>query len=208
LHRLWSNVQSEQIGIKTASFNYPKHRGNCSTASRKSGKDSARQYTRVGIKPLKPLATKIVNGLAATEAAAQTVDNVKTTNNKIRGMRAKAVEKPDAKALAAGAELVKTASTSQQSYDKLINHFAQLMATLTAEFEQIWTYLTRKCGRPKQHTCQSPHNPTRKTKLCQECRTPAPILDRLVRVNRKILQGCPAREYNMYRVTHRQRTND
>lgn len=28
----------------------------------------------------------------------------------------------------------------------------------------------------------------------------APILDRVVRVNRKILQGCPAREYTIYRV--------
>jgi len=197
LHRLWSNVQSEQIGIKTASFNYPKHRGNCSTASRKSGKDSARQYTRVGIKPLKPLATKIVNGLAATEAAAQTVDNVKTTNNKIRGMRAKAVEKPDAKALAAGAELVKTASTSQQSYDKLINHFAQLMATLTAEFEQIWTYLTRKCGRPKQHTCQSPHNPTRKAKVLPRVPPLRTNTGQRSKSKRKILQGCPAREYTI-----------
>jgi hypothetical protein len=32
------------------------------------------------------------------------VDDVKSTNNKIQGKRAKAVEKPDAKALAAGAE--------------------------------------------------------------------------------------------------------
>jgi propanediol dehydratase large subunit len=71
--------------------------------------------------------------LAATEATKQTVDDVKSTNNKIQARRAKAVEKPDAKALAAGAEPVKTASTSQQSYDKLIDHFAQLIATLTAE---------------------------------------------------------------------------
>jgi propanediol dehydratase large subunit len=39
--------------------------------------------------------------------------------------------------LAAGAEPVKTASTSQQSYDKLIDHFAQLIATLTAEPKYI-----------------------------------------------------------------------
>jgi hypothetical protein len=44
------------------------------------------------------LATKIVNGLAATEAAAQTVDDVKTTNNKIQGKRAKAIEKQTAAA--------------------------------------------------------------------------------------------------------------
>jgi hypothetical protein len=121
---------------KTASFDHPKHRGNCSTASCKSSKDSIRQCNHcreLAFKPLKSLATKIVNGLAATEASAQTVDDVKSTNNKIQGKRAKAVEKPDAKALAAGAEPVKTASTSQQSYDKLIDHFAQLIATLTAE---------------------------------------------------------------------------
>ena len=66
----------------------------------------------MAFKPLKTLATKIVNGLAATEVAAQTVDDVKTTNNKIQGKRAKAVEKPTVAALAAGAEPVKTASTS------------------------------------------------------------------------------------------------
>ncbi len=52
---------------------------------------------------------------------------------KIQGKRAKAVAQPDAKALAAGAAPVKTASTSQQSFDKMIDHLAQLIATLTAE---------------------------------------------------------------------------
>jgi hypothetical protein len=99
----------------------------------KTGFDNVTNARELAFKPLKSLATKIVNGLAATEATAQTVDDVKSTNNKIQGKRAKAVEKPDAKALAAGAEPVKTASTSQQSYDKLIDHFAQLIATLTAE---------------------------------------------------------------------------
>jgi hypothetical protein len=99
----------------------------------KTAYDNATNARELAFKPLKPLATKIVNALAATEATAQTVDDVKSTNNKIQGKRAKAVEKPDAKALAAGAEPVKTASTSQQSYDKLIDHFAQLIATLTAE---------------------------------------------------------------------------
>jgi hypothetical protein len=99
----------------------------------KTAYDNATNARELAFKPFKSLATKIVNGLAATEATAQTVDDVKSTNNKIQGKRAKAVEKPDAKALAAGAEPVKTASTSQQSYDKLIDHFAQLIATLTAE---------------------------------------------------------------------------
>ena len=99
----------------------------------KTAYDNATNAREVSFKPLKSLATKIVNGIAATEATAQTVDDIKSTNLKIQGKRAKAVEKPDAKALAAGAEPVKTASTSQQSYDKLMDHFAQMIATLTAE---------------------------------------------------------------------------
>ena len=35
--------------------------------------------------------------------------------------------------MAEGAEPVRTASVSQQSYNKLVDHFAQLVATLTAE---------------------------------------------------------------------------
>ena len=103
----------------------------------KTAYDNATNAREVSFKPLKSLATKIVNGIAATEATAQTVDDIKSTNLKIQGKRAKAVEKPDAKALAAGAEPVKTASTSQQSYDKLMDHFAQMIATLTAEAKYL-----------------------------------------------------------------------
>jgi hypothetical protein len=103
----------------------------------KTAYDNATNARELAFKPLKPLATKIVNALAATEATAQTLDDVKTTNFKIQGRRAKAIEKPDAKALAAGAEPIKTASTSQQSYDKMIDHFAQFIATLTAEAKYI-----------------------------------------------------------------------
>lgn len=103
----------------------------------KTAFDNATNAREVAFKPLKSLATKIVNGLAATDATAQTVDDVKSTNIKIQGRRAKAIEKPDVKAVAAGADPVKTASTSQQSYDKLIDHFAQLIATLTAEPKYI-----------------------------------------------------------------------
>jgi hypothetical protein len=99
----------------------------------KTAYDNATNARELAFKPMKPLATKIINALAATEATAQTVDDVKTTNLKIQGRRATKVEKPSAEALAKGAEPVKTASTSQQSFDKMIDHFAQLIATLTAE---------------------------------------------------------------------------
>jgi hypothetical protein len=99
----------------------------------KTAYDNATNAREISFKPMKSLATKIVSALAATEAADQTVDDVKTTNMKIQGRRSVKVEKPSAEALAKGAEPVKTASTSQQSYDKMIDHFAQLIATLTAE---------------------------------------------------------------------------
>lgn len=99
----------------------------------KTAYDNATNAREITFKPLKALATKVINAIAATEATAQTVDDVKSSNNKIQGRRAKAIAKPDAKALAEGAEPVRTASTSQQSFDKLIDNFAQLIATLTAE---------------------------------------------------------------------------
>jgi len=58
----------------------------------KTAYDNATNARELAFKPLKPLATKIVNALAATEASAQTVDDVKTTNNKIQGKTAKAVK--------------------------------------------------------------------------------------------------------------------
>ncbi|MBX2897908.1 MAG: hypothetical protein KF763_20870 [Cyclobacteriaceae bacterium] len=99
----------------------------------KTGFDNATNARELAFKPLKPLATKIINALAATDAAKETVRDAKNANNKIQGKRAKAVDKPDPTTLAEGEEPAKKVSTSQQSYDKLIDHFAQLIATLTAE---------------------------------------------------------------------------
>lgn len=122
--------------LKIASLNGQLIAANASLAAVKVAKtayDNATNAREITFKPVKSLATKVVNAIAATEATAQTVADVKSSNNKIQGRRAKAVARPDAKALAAGAEPVKTASTSQQSFDKMIDHFAQLIATLTAE---------------------------------------------------------------------------
>lgn len=99
--------------------------------------DNATNAREIAFKPLKPLATKIVNALAATDSTQQTVDDAKTTNNKIQGRRAKAIKEPEPAAAGVVVAPVKTASTSQQSYDKLIDHFAQLIQTLTAEPKYI-----------------------------------------------------------------------
>ena len=99
----------------------------------KTNYDNATNTREVAYKTIRPLATKIINALASTEATEQTIDDAKTTNNKIQGKRAKAKDKPDANAADPNAPTPKTISASQQSYDKLIDHFAQLVATLTAE---------------------------------------------------------------------------
>ena len=99
----------------------------------KTAYDNATNAREVTFKTLRPLATKMVSSLAATDASPQTVDDARSVNLKLQGRRAKKVDMPDAAARAAGAPTPKTASVSQQSYDRQIDHFAQLLAILAAE---------------------------------------------------------------------------
>ena len=125
-----------KAGLKLAALNTQLVAANAALQAVKSAKtayDNATNAREITFKPLRLLATKIVNALAATDATAQTVADARSSNNKLQGKRVKAVEKPDAEALAAGTEPVRTASVSQQSFDKVIDNFAQLIATLTAE---------------------------------------------------------------------------
>jgi len=120
-----------KVALKLPALNTQLTAANAALQAVKTAKtafDNATNAREIAFKPLKPLATKVVNALAATDATEQTVDDVKSVNNKIQGKRAKAIDKP-----AEGAVAVKTVSTSQQSYDKLIDHFTQMIATLTAE---------------------------------------------------------------------------
>jgi hypothetical protein len=120
-----------KVALKLPALNTQLTAANAALQAVKTAKttfDNATNAREIAFKPLKPLATKVVSALAATEATPQVVADVKSINNKIQGKRAKAIEKP-----ADGEPVPKTVSTSQQSYDKLIDHFAQMIATLTAE---------------------------------------------------------------------------
>jgi hypothetical protein len=99
----------------------------------KAAYDNATNAREIAFKPLRPRATQSINALAATQAARQTVDDARTIVNKIQGRRAKAVNVPDAAAIAAGATPVKTASVAQTGFDNMIDHFARLITLLTAE---------------------------------------------------------------------------
>jgi hypothetical protein len=107
----------------------------------KSVYDNSTNVREVAFKPLKKLATKIVNAMAVSHALKQNVDDVKSINLKIQGRRATAIKKTVATAKTSiveeGAietiEIVKTASVSQQSFNNIIDHFEHLVHTLTIE---------------------------------------------------------------------------
>lgn len=78
---------------------------------------------------LKNIGTRLVNALQTTDATDETIGNAKTFNRKLQGKKASSSQAPTAP----NATAPNTISTSQQSYDQLIQHFAGLTSVLEAE---------------------------------------------------------------------------
>lgn len=78
---------------------------------------------------LKALSTRIVNALQATEATKEKVADAKTFNKKIQGGRPKK-QQPRVELTT---PVPTTISSSQQSYDQIIQHFAGLISVLESE---------------------------------------------------------------------------
>ena len=78
---------------------------------------------------LKSLSTRLVNALQTTDATTETIGNAKTFNRKMQGKKASSSQTPTAPNTPAP----NTISTSQQSYDQLIQHLAGLTSILEAE---------------------------------------------------------------------------
>ena len=83
----------------------------------------------VAFSNLKSLSTRLVNALQTTDATTQTINDAKTFNRKMQGKKASASQT----ATDPNAPAPKTISTSQQSYDQLIQHFSGLKSVLEAE---------------------------------------------------------------------------
>ena len=83
----------------------------------------------VAFSNLKSLSTRLVNALQTTDATTQTINDAKTFNRKMQGKKASASQTPTAP----NAPAPKTISTSQQSYDQLIQHLAGLKSVLEEE---------------------------------------------------------------------------
>ena len=77
--------------------------------------------------PLKPLSTRIVSALSATDATDELIEDAKTINRKIQGSRKKPLPPPDPN------NPGDTTSVSQQSYDNLIENFARLVELVKSE---------------------------------------------------------------------------
>ena len=84
-------------------------------------------------KNLKPLSTRIVNALSATDALDKTIDDAKAFNKKIQGTATKKKTTTPPDPTNATLPDAKTISTSQQSYDQLKEHFSKLISLLASE---------------------------------------------------------------------------
>ena len=82
-----------------------------------------------GFENLKPLSTRLINALQITDATSEKVANAKALNKKLQGSRAKAIAAPTDPNTPAPI----TISTSQQSYDQQIQHFAGIISVLQSE---------------------------------------------------------------------------
>ena len=83
----------------------------------------------VAFSNLKSLSTRLVNALQTTDATTQTINDAKTFNRKMQGKKASASQTPTDPNVPAPA----TISTSQQSYDQLIQHLTGLKSVLEEE---------------------------------------------------------------------------
>ena len=83
----------------------------------------------VAFSNLQSLSTRLVNALQTTDATTQTINDAKTFNRKMQGKKASASQTPTDP----NAPAPKTISTSQQSYDQLIQHLAGLKSVLEEE---------------------------------------------------------------------------
>ena len=78
---------------------------------------------------LKSFSTRLVNALQTTDATNETINNAKTFNRKMQGKKASTTQAPTDPNAPAPA----TISTSQQSYDQLIQHLTGLKSVLETE---------------------------------------------------------------------------
>ena len=96
---------------------------------------NATNTRKTAFKDLKPLATRIINALAVSGATYLTIANIKTINRKIQGVKAASAATTPALPTDANApaQSIKTISTSQQSFDNMIDHFSKKIESVSQD---------------------------------------------------------------------------
>lgn len=95
--------------------------------------NNATNAREIAFEPLKKLSTQVMNALKGTGAMQQTVNDANTHHLKIQGRRASAKKTPTPASDTKNQQQPKTISTSQLSFDSLVENFASLIETLKAE---------------------------------------------------------------------------
>jgi hypothetical protein len=125
----------------------------------KSGKtsfDNATNDRRNQFQNLKQLSTKIVNAFAVSGADKLAISDLKSVNKKMQGTTAKKSTKTTT-SITEPLETIKTISTSQQSYDRMIDHFANIIQVLeqTPIYSPNETELTLIALKEKRESLQT-----------------------------------------------------
>ncbi|MET3538322.1 hypothetical protein [Chryseobacterium limigenitum] len=97
------------------------------TKAKKTGFDNATNNRKNAFTDVRSLSTKIVNAYAVSGADQLGINNIKSVNRKIQGAPSK---KSTAQAKDQEPE-TKQISNSQQSYDKMVDHFSGIIEILT-----------------------------------------------------------------------------
>ena len=95
------------------------------TKTQKTAFDTATNERRNTFANLKPLATKIINAFAVSGADTLAIADAKTVNKKLQGASSK--KATTEQTTPENTPTTNSISTSQQSYDRLIDHFANLI---------------------------------------------------------------------------------
>lgn len=91
---------------------------------------------KIAFTGLEKLSTRLVNALDVTNASDALVKDAKTINNKMQGARSKLTKADSGKTIDPTVPVTETPTTissSQRSYDSIIEHFSKIIAILSTE---------------------------------------------------------------------------
>lgn len=124
------NPSKDSLKIPQLNTLFTTAQGNLANVTTKNTEYSNAVNQRIeAFQDLRPLSTRLVNALEATNATKEKIDDAKGFNRKIQGQRASKKEEP----VDPNEPAPKTISSSQQSYDQLIQHFDGLISVLESE---------------------------------------------------------------------------